>query len=396
MAIERTDFENLGEEDLRELLQAQTPEGLYVEFKRDNYGGADGDRREFLKDVSAFANSHGGHLIVGADCGNEGLTAMDGVPGLNPDAETLRLEQLIRAGIDPRLINAKVKAVRLANGNHVLVVRVVRSWNGPHRVSAQNWNRFWIRNSMGVHEASMEELRALFTESASALDRVREFRDRRIESIAQGQQPRPLVAGGRLILHVVPLAAVRAFPAQLDLEAVSRAHQSFRPIGGAGMNPRFNFEGFINERGGAENHGYTQVFRNGALEATKAGLVREGDNGRLIPGLATERDLFQALPLYLDGLRAVGIAPPLIVMLTLEGVAGVAYAIRHGIFDDPDPVLDRPVIKLPECVINEYGDALSYHRAVRPALDALWNAIGYPSSRYFNDAGLWVGEQRAG
>jgi hypothetical protein len=165
-------------------------------------------------------------------------------------------------------------------------------------------------------------------------------------------------------------------------------------MGAMGMNPRFNFEGYINERGGELNHGYTQVFRNGALEATKANLVRQHNGHPHIAGLLLERHFFEVFESYVNGLRDLGIAAPLVVMVTLEGVEGAVYAVRQNVFDEPMPTLDRPLMLLPECVINEYGPGLSYHRSIRPAFDALWNAIGYSASQFFNEAGLWVGDGR--
>ena len=62
MSIEKTDFDSIEERDLQELVDAQVPEGLRLEFKFTNYGKSDSEKRELLKDVSALANSHGGHL----------------------------------------------------------------------------------------------------------------------------------------------------------------------------------------------------------------------------------------------------------------------------------------------------------------------------------------------
>jgi hypothetical protein len=393
MAIDRLDFDNLGEADLQELLANQVSEGLRIEYKREPYGNADADKREALKDISAFANAHGGHLVIGIEARDGVPTALQGVQGLNADDEILRMEQLIRAGIEPRIVNIRSKAVRLANGNAALAIRVPRSWNVPHRVSVQNSNRFWIRNSSGVHEASMDELRALFTETSSAMDRVKRFRDERLETVTSGRGPRPLAASGRLFVHIVPLSAA-SNPSQVDLEAALHLHNSFRPLGAMGMNPRFNFEGYINERGGDVNHGYTQVFRSGALEATKGNILRMHNGRPHIPGLALERYFFEVLESYANGLRDLGIAAPLVVMVTLEGVEGAVYAVRDNPFDDPLPVLDRPTMLLPACVINEYGPVLAYHRAVRPAFDALWNAMGYSASQFFDQNGLWVGDPR--
>ena len=73
-----------------------------------------------------------------------------------------------------------VKSVDVGNGRCAFVVRVPRSWNPPHRVNFKNWNRFFARNSNGAHEVNVEELRALFTASASVAERVREFRTNRV------------------------------------------------------------------------------------------------------------------------------------------------------------------------------------------------------------------------
>ena len=395
MAIDRIDFENVGEVDLEELVATQVPEGLRLEYKRETYGNSDADKRELLKDVSAFGNAHGGHLILGIETRDGLPIAIQGMSGLNADDEILRIEQLIRSGIEPRILNVRSIGVRLRNGNTALVFRIPRSWNVPHRVSAQNSNRFWVRNSSGVHEASMDELRALFTETASAMDRVRGFRDERIRTVMSWRGPRPLEGNGRLFLHIVPLSATITSP-QVDLEAAHQRHHAFRPLGSTtGMNFRFNFEGYITERGGDLNHGYTQIFRNGALEATMGNLIRERNGLQIIPALGLEQYFFEVFEGYVNGLRDLGVAAPLVVMVTLEGVQGAAYAvIQSNIFGDPLPKLDRPTLMLPECIINEYGSCLSYHQAIRPAFDTLWNAIGYRASKFFDDSGLWIGNQR--
>lgn len=157
MPMDRIDFENANETDLQELVAAQVPEGLGIEYKREAYGNSDADKREALKDLSAFANAHGGHLAIGIEAKNGIPIAQQGVQGLNADDEILRMGQLIRSGIEPRIINVRTKSIRLQYGNTALLLRIPRSWNVPHRISAQNSNRFWLRNSSGVPEASMDE-----------------------------------------------------------------------------------------------------------------------------------------------------------------------------------------------------------------------------------------------
>lgn len=175
----------------------------------------------------------------------------------------------------------------------------------------------------------------------------------------------------------------------MDLEAVRVRNELFRPISAMAYNPRFNFDGFINERGGDRNNGYTQVFRNGVVEATKANIIIERDGLRWIPGIGTEQHLFQILPTYMEGLRQIDVSPPLIVMISFEDVQGVIYPIREGIFGEYNPPFDRRDILLPECVLEEYGDVAYLHRCLKPAFDALWNAIGHSGWGEVDAAGVW-------
>src|SRR5262249_21650255 len=193
------------------------------------------------------------------------------------------------------------------------------------------------------------------------------------------------------VLHIVPVAAFSGM-VHLDVEQIHAQHQAFHPLDSMGMTPRFNYYGFINERGGEQNLGYTQIFRNGALEATVAGIVRAREGRRSIPGLSLERQVFEVLSSYLIGLRNVGVPPPLIIMITLEGVQGAIYAVDKNPWSPYGPPLPEDILTLPECVLEDYGTEIDHHRAVRPAFDALWNAIGYARSQYFDEQGRWVGE----
>jgi hypothetical protein len=80
-------------------------------------------------------------------------------------------------------------------------------------------------------------------------------------------------------------------------------------------------------------------------------------------------------------------------MFTLQGVEGAYYHV-HGSsydFDDVLPTIDRSVLCLPDCIIEDFGTETDYHLAVKPAFDALWNTAGYAEARYFDKTGRWIG-----
>ena len=176
MSLSRVDFDAICESDLAELVDALIPEDQHLDYKRDVYGSATGDRKELLKDVSAFANVNGGHIVIGISEAKGVATDLCGIQHADVGAEILRIEHIINSGIEPRIPGFKVRSVHLASGSDAIVMRIPKSWRAPHRVRFDNWNKFWIRNSAGAHEASMDELRTLFTLSASTIDRARAFR----------------------------------------------------------------------------------------------------------------------------------------------------------------------------------------------------------------------------
>src|SRR5882762_2903052 len=88
MALTDIPLDKIHEERLLGLIAAQAAEGLYIDYKSETYGGNDDQRREFLADVSSFANASGGDLVIG-------MTAGCGIPtGVHPfmgDGEAERL-----------------------------------------------------------------------------------------------------------------------------------------------------------------------------------------------------------------------------------------------------------------------------------------------------------------
>ena len=369
---------------MRELLDLPVPEGPQLEYKRDLYAKTDEQKREFLKDISGFANAFGGHLVIGIDEQQGIPTAIGGVEA-NPDEMVLWLEQIARTGLDPRIQGLRTKAVPLAAGKHCVVIRIPRSWHPPHQVTPNK--RFWIRHSNSTNEASMDELRTLFSFGGDITQRAHQFREARLDAI-------PDIAGnpiagyrGRLILHVIPLSAL-ASPSGVDIAKARQLADDFAPFGGA-HSPRFNLDGFICQN--KESGEYTQLFRNGIIEAIDASIVYENEykNQPHIGSKDLERRVVRALPRFVDGLRTLDVSPPLIVMISLQDVKGAFYAVGNTLYGISP--INADVVRLPVGVLTDFGSASDYHRAIQPAFDALWNSAGRARDENFSTEGVWKG-----
>src|SRR6185437_11984325 len=127
-------LEAITEAHLQGLIDNEVREGRRIEYK-ETVGGGDEEKREFLRDVSSFANAAGGDLLIGVAETDGVATGLPGIAKASVDGEILRLENIIRDGIEPRIPGVATHAVDLAGGaNAVLVMRIPRSWAGPHMV----------------------------------------------------------------------------------------------------------------------------------------------------------------------------------------------------------------------------------------------------------------------
>jgi hypothetical protein len=64
MALLNLPIEGITPAHLDRLITTAAAESLYIDCKATTYGGAPADHREFLADISSFANTVGGDLIV--------------------------------------------------------------------------------------------------------------------------------------------------------------------------------------------------------------------------------------------------------------------------------------------------------------------------------------------
>lgn len=262
MALQHIPLDQINKAQLQNLIDGRAAETQIIEYKRDPYGDADKDRAEFLADISSFANTTGGDIVVG-------MAATKGVPTdfaplqVDPDTEILRLESIARSGLQPRISNLAIRAVSIAGGC-ALLIRVPRRYNPPHRIVREGLrhNRFYARSSAGKYEPNIDELRLLFTRAPNLADRLRNFRFDRVAKIAANDGIVPLPDSHALILHVVPFAA---FDTRLTLP-LSRNfhwHHEFPPLGGHPSQYRINVDGLLTLSNAEPNARVTSRLRPG-------------------------------------------------------------------------------------------------------------------------------------
>lgn len=378
------------EADLRRLIDEKVPESKQIEYKRELPEGGDKGTVNFLRAVTAFANTHGGELIYG-------IHAIDGIPvELIPltmpsgDQALQRFESLCRDGAQPRLTGVQYKFVPLERGGSALVVRIPKSWSAPHRVSAGNHAHFYGRNSAGAYQLDVAELRQAFALSDTVVERIRSFRASRLLALGSNEAPIRLMDGALMVLHVIPLQAMTS-DYQIDIASNSHTLQSIRPLGASGWNHRINLDGRLNFRNVSDgkSHGYAQLFRNGIIETVAVEALWDGK--KIIASQAYEEHIIEALRSYFPALTDLGIPTPAYVFLSLLGVKDYTFAVNPHRLWRENHQAERDNVLLPEIVVEQWSD--SPELLMRPAFDMVWNAFGFIRSFNYNDEGKWVGQR---
>ncbi len=201
-----------------------------IEYKLILPGTSNDHKKEFLADVSSFANASGGVVVYGMR--EEDATAVElvGLDLPSIDKEILRLEGIIRDGLDPRLPNVMIRPIALQSGRVSFLIRVPRSWLLPHRVKYGGTSRFYSRTSAGKYELDVSELRPLFALSTTATERIRDFRTERLSKIMAQEIPVKLNDNPRIVLHIVPLMAFDQ-STRFDISSRELETDSLEPMG---------------------------------------------------------------------------------------------------------------------------------------------------------------------
>jgi len=386
-------FELINKEDIERLVRRKEAESKILEYKAELPGQSDKDRKEFLADVSAFANSAGGHILFGVEEENGVPISVPGLLLDNPDEKIRWMEDVLRSGINPHMPGIQIKAVSGFPRGPVIVMRIPRSWVGPHMITFQGWSRFYVRTSAGRHMMDVDELRSAFLLTGNLPERIRQFRDHRLGKIMADETPVPLLGRARVVLHLVPVSSFSQ-PTYLSVEDIAEQGLQLLPLGQGASYTRFNLDGLLavaeaSSKAGKRSEAYCQVFRTGAIESVNAWMLMPRSGEKFVLSLRLEEDVIDSVKSYSSALELLGVARPYVVMLSLIGVHGYRLATGSDKCNSRPQTLsfDRDNLILPDVLIDESD--LPVEELLQPVFDALWNASGYVRCLHYSRNGKW-------
>lgn len=153
-------------QDLHDLCTSEISEYQTLEYKSKLELDKPKQKSEFLADLSSFANTMGGDLIIGIP---ESGGIPQGVIGFELDVPLddfkLKIMNLLNTGLDPSPQCIRIKEIQVTKDNIVLIIRVKKAPGGPYRVSLSNVkasNQFYFRDDSGKRPAKTKDIGRLF------------------------------------------------------------------------------------------------------------------------------------------------------------------------------------------------------------------------------------------
>lgn len=233
------------------------------------------------------------------------------------------------------------------------------------------------------------EMVRLVNESAIAVN-VHTWRLARLASIARFETPDEILDGPKVVLHIVPLSLFGLQPDFIDLGHIKQERTReggcrVAPLFCTGFNSEYNLDGFLTYASSA----YLQVFRFGGIESARQ--LRTDSQGTYRLYVNIEAELLGYAKRYMAFLRDCGMSAPLVVMLSVSGVAGATAIYGSSRAFPPQRSIKQEMLLSPRVLITDRSGSLA--EVMRPVLDMLCGAAGLSKSPLYDESGRWAGPE---
>lgn len=372
-------------EEVEFLVDNNVTETKIVEYKSDLDLHKEQVVSTLLKPICAFANSNDGYVIYGIKELPDKSLQLIGISLCDtPDEIKLKIENCVRNCTEPKIIDTDIAIHRLEkNNNFIVIIRVKKSWYGPHRETKNN--RFYGRNSAGTYPMDIPEIRNSFNLSSNLIDKIKDFVTKRLVDIEARDTIVPMEIGANVVLHVVPLSAYTVGHQNTAIE-LNQVANLWRPneYRFTSWHPRIVLEGLIGKSSKTKqsNDRYDLLFRNGIIESLTVFPPRPDFNENLpciLPAEYSEKILLDDVQRFFTVLKQLNYQTPLIIFISYLNIQHYYLMDKRGAFHN----FDRNIIQLSSEVIESFD--VNIKDILKPLFDSVWNCCGLLESENFKE-----------
>ncbi|HHT7061373.1 TPA: AlbA family DNA-binding domain-containing protein [Bacillus cereus] len=344
---------------LGDIIKLQTDgieEGKTIDYKLQLHLKDKSARKEFARDVTSFANTEGGDLIIGVSEEKGAITEILGIEVSDKDALRLDIENLLRTSIEPQLPNVEIDFYSIEE-RFVLHIHVSKSYNGPHIV---NGTKFVARNSGGKYELDYTEIKQRFTSSKGIENEMESYHFERLMKIKRDDGYWETGDGAAIVMHIMP---IQSFIDSYFVTDLKHEVFSLNPLFRHGYDPKINFNGIA----GVMPKMYHHINRQGITEIVdKSYLNRHivhGIDVGPIEGPLIISQAEKALNQALRNAELLGFNGPYYIFTTILDIKGRVFVMdRHDgsageVHRENDMIFPKIIVSNPQD-ISEYTNTL--------------------------------------
>lgn len=343
--LDRSQVLQLDEQGLRTFLTKRAAEGQYLDYKIALSGESEKEqRREFLKDVSGFANALGGHIVIGAKEPADDLSVDGQLVGIARGDEVAQaLENLVRDCTQPRVPGFFIHPVRLATGAWALVAHIPASAVRPHMVDYAGMRTFYVRRRSSTDPMTVTDIRETILSAVTAEQRAKAtIAERRAHTFKYFQGE----GTSHLLLQAVPLIQAEE-PWLVEEEKIARIvrgsdrRNKYHSHGiVTQLSPRITMEGLLASNNFEDPVWVWEVHRSGYVSI----LVRiakrkpEGFTGGVLLMHKGFHDPFFVLAEMLNQLwQTTGFDAPYVLAAEISPAKGIVFQKSSQWMEYTDP-----------------------------------------------------------
>lgn len=342
-------FKDILLEDIESLKSNGTEEGKSLDFKLELHLENKKDRKEFAADITSFANTIGGDLIIGVSEEGGAIKEIHGIEVDNKDKFSLAIENALRDSIEPQITGLEMNFYPIgAEDKYILHIRIPQSYVGPH---IANGEKFYARNTAGKYQLDFVEVKQRFTLSNQVQERIKQHHLERIMKIKVNEGYWELEnekGNSAILINIVPL---QSFSESVFVSALTPNRFKLNPLfGDRSYVPSIQFEGIA----GLYHTSYHHINRQGIIEIADKSIL---NIRHTLYGLSIIERILGVIPNAFYNFEELGINGPYVILTSILDVKDRQFA-----YDDmwPPVQLRQNDLILPSIFITDASDLSEY------------------------------------
>lgn len=370
------EFQDISLHDIENIFETSERETRTLEFKRELKLTPDKERKEFLADITSFANSSGGDIFFGVD-EEKGVVGMEVE---NIDDFLLQIQSVIRDNTDPTPVY-QINGIKTNDGRLVIFLRISKSFAPPVQITFKGSGKYFGRDESGKFHLKASDLRRVVLASGDIKKRINDFLTERTVQILSSETPVLLRTGPKIIFHLISLPSFSDNREHL-LTSTTLKRIELSPLGNSkkgGYEWRVNFDGVVSYPGvgGLEKESYVQINKNGSIEGVHSLRDYKNDNFSIFPSTWFVKELYLFVgSVFHSAIHEIGYEYPLIMKLGIFGIKGFKFATgsyRKDFLSDVQ--LRKNDLIFNEIHLNQIPESIP--KILKYWFDPLWHAFGH-------------------